>query len=372
MWYFFLSFGVAVALAPAVILIYRRRGWVDDPDKKPHAKTTHTQPVPRGGGLVVFIAIAVIALLCFPTDALLSAILFGAAVLCFMGWLDDVFDIHPLWRLLIGGAVALVVVWSGARIPYISHPFQDGVIRLDQWTLQPSWIGLPASWSGIWIVADVLAVLYIVWHMNIVNWSKGVDGQMPGFVAIALIVIGVLSARFVDAPTLFPVREMCFVAAGAFVGFLVWNMYPQRLMAGYGAGSLAGYFLAVLSILSGAKIATSLMVLAIPTADAVFTIARRLRAGKSPFWGDRGHLHHKLLDVLGWDKRRVALFYWLSTAVMGLLAAYLNTFGKLFTTFAVGCGVVGFLVWAKMSTTQQTVRAPRNTKQQHARKRHGS
>jgi UDP-GlcNAc:undecaprenyl-phosphate GlcNAc-1-phosphate transferase len=130
--------------------------------------------------------------------------------------------------------------------------------------------------------------------------------------------------------------------------------------------------LAVLSILSGAKIATSLMVLAIPTADAVFTIARRLRAGKSPFWGDRGHLHHKLLDVLGWDKRRVALFYWLSTAVMGLLAAYLNTFGKLFTTFAVGCGVVGFLVWAKMSTTQQTVRAPRNTKQQHARKRHGS
>jgi UDP-GlcNAc:undecaprenyl-phosphate GlcNAc-1-phosphate transferase len=119
-------------------------------------------------------------------------------------------------------------------------------------------------------------------------------------------------------------------------------------MPGYGAGSLGGYFLAVLSILSGAKIATTLMVLGVPTADAIFTILRRLRAGKSPFWGDRGHLHHKLMDVFGWGRRRIAIFYWTSTAVLGLLSLYLNTLGKIVTMMAVLVAVFGLLIWAKL------------------------
>ena len=119
-------------------------------------------------------------------------------------------------------------------------------------------------------------------------------------------------------------------------------------MPGYGAGSLAGYFLSILAILSGAKVATTLMVLAIPTADGIFTIARRIIAGKSPFWGDRGHLHHKLMDNYGWGKRRIAIFYILSSAALGLLSLYLSTTGKIATILTTTLIVFSFLIYSKL------------------------
>ena len=94
------------------------------------------------------------------------------------------------------------------------------------------------------------------------------------------------------------------------------------------------------------------MVLGIPTADAVFTILRRIRAGKSPLWGDRGHLHHKLLDVLKWGRRRIAVFYWAASFLLGLSSLYLNTTYKLITMGLVFTTVFGFLIWAKIQTTR--------------------
>jgi UDP-GlcNAc:undecaprenyl-phosphate GlcNAc-1-phosphate transferase len=119
-------------------------------------------------------------------------------------------------------------------------------------------------------------------------------------------------------------------------------------MSGYGAGSIAGFLLAILSMLSGAKVATVLMVLALPTADAIFTIIRRIRAGKSPFYGDRGHLHHKLLDEYGWGRRRIAFFYWLITAIMGLLALILPTWGKIAAIAIVTTFTFIFLITTKI------------------------
>jgi UDP-GlcNAc:undecaprenyl-phosphate GlcNAc-1-phosphate transferase len=177
---------------------------------------------------------------------------------------------------------------------------------------------------------------------------------MPGFVSIALVFIGVLSYRFIDDPTQFNTAYLSFIVAGAFAGLLFWNFYPQKILPGYGAGSLAGYFLSVLAILSGAKLATTLMVLAIPTADALFTISRRIIAGKSPIWGDRGHLHHKLLDVYGWGRRRIAIFYWLTSLGLGILSLYLNTPLKIITMGVVISIVFGFLIWTKLKTHSQS------------------
>ncbi len=95
------------------------------------------------------------------------------------------------------------------------------------------------------------------------------------------------------------------------------------------------------------------MVLAIPTSDALFTITRRLLRGKSPFWGDRGHLHHKLIDVFHWGKRRIAVFYWLTSFILGFLSLYLNTVQKLITITLVLLSVAWLLVWAKIKTLQQ-------------------
>jgi UDP-GlcNAc:undecaprenyl-phosphate GlcNAc-1-phosphate transferase len=115
-------------------------------------------------------------------------------------------------------------------------------------------------------------------------------------------------------------------------------------MAGFGAGSLAGYFLAVLAILSGAKLATALLVLAIPTLDALFVIIRRLLSGKSPVWGDRGHLHHRLLD-LGWSKRQIAGFYWISTALLGVISLQLNSQQKFYTMIGLIILFGSFILW---------------------------
>src|SRR5258708_8907399 len=289
---FFLSFLIAIAITPIVIFLYRKKRWLEDPAKQIHVKTTHESPVPRGGGVVIFVGVLVASFFLLHWDRYAVSILVGAVVLAITGFLDDLYNIHPLVRLGVGLLAALIVVGSGVGIAYVTNPFAPGVIRLDQpqFTLHIS--GAPHT---VWILADILAIFFILWNMNIVNWSKGVDGQMPGFVTIALLFVGLLSQKFIDDPSQLNTTMLAFIVAGTFAGFLVWNFYPQKIMAGYGAGSLAGYFLAVLSILSGAKIATTVMVLAIPTADAIFTIARGFLAGKSPLWGDPGHLHHKVV-----------------------------------------------------------------------------
>lgn len=346
MFVFLLVTFFALLLTPAVIWLYRRNNWLDDPGTNRHAKKTHTQAVPRGGGLVIFGATLVGALIFLNFDKYLIGILLGALILTIVGVIDDIYDIHPLWRLLAGTAAALCVIGSGIGIAYLSNPFGAGVIHLNQPQLV---FDLWGKTRTIWILSDLLALIFILWNMNIVNWSKGVDGQMPGFVSIALVFVGILSYRFIDDPTQFNTAYLSFIVAGAFAGLLFWNFYPQKIMPGYGAGSLAGYFLSVLAILSGAKLATTLMVLAIPTADAIFTILRRLIAGKSPLWGDRGHLHHKLLDVYGWGRRRIAVFYWLTSLGLGLLSLYLNTSGKIITMVIVTLTVFAFLIWTKLN-----------------------
>ena len=349
---FLVSTFLAAVITPLIIRVYTAKGWLDDPQQNKHVKKIHQSPVPRGGGLVIFAAIMIASAFFLSYDRYLLAIMIGAALLSIVGTLDDIFDLHPVIRLFTGLIAALIVVGSGIGIAYVSNPFvASGVIHLDQPQVAVSLLGSPRS---IWIVADIFALLFILWNMNIVNWSKGVDGQMPGFVAIAFIFIGLLSERFFDDPSQFNTGMLSFIAAGAFVGFLLWNWYPQKIMPGYGAGSLAGYLLSVLAILSGAKLATAFMVLAIPTADALFTILRRILAGKSPLWGDRGHLHHKLLDVFKWTPQQISLLYWCSSLVLGMLSLYLNTTGKLITISVTIAAVFGVLIWAKKLSLKRT------------------
>jgi len=352
-----LGFAIALLLSalisPLVIKWYTAKGWIDNPEKQRHVKITHTHPVPRGGGIIIFAAILIASLFLLEYDRHLIAIMAGALLLMIVGVLDDIYNIHPIPRLAANAVAALLVVGSGIGIAYISNPFGPGVIHLDQPQLELFFLGRDRA---IWLLADTLAFIFIIWNMNIINWAKGVDGQMPGFVMIALIFIGLLSTRFLGDPTQFNTAVLSFIAAGAFAGFLIWNWYPQKIMPGYGAGSLAGYFISVLAILAGAKIATMLMVIALPTADALFTIARRIKAGKSPIWGDRGHLHHKLIDVFHWDKRQVALLYWTVSLVLGVLSLYLDTLGKVVaigTTFGITFGV---LIWAKLRSANHAQR----------------
>lgn len=344
MWGLLLSATLATLITPRIIAWYQKRNWLDNPATDQHIKKTHTTPIPRGGGIVVFCAIALVSLLLLPIDKYLLAILAGSALLAFVGWLDDIYDLSPYLRIFTGLLASLLVVGVGIGIAYISNPFGQDVIRLDQPQFTFWWLG---EERHVWIFSSLLAIFFINWNMNIVNWSKGVDGQLPSFVSASAIFIGLLATSFHDSPTQFTSANLAYIVAGAYLGLLIWNWYPQKILPGYGAGSLAGYFLSVLAILSGAKLATTVMVLAIPTADGIFTIARRLANKKSPFWGDRGHLHHKLMDVFGWGRRRIASFYWFSSLMMGWLSLQLDTFGKLSLLIIVVLAVFGLHIFIR-------------------------
>src|SRR3990172_5651289 len=337
-----LSFFLALIATPLVIKFYRYRRWLDDPAGQIHPKVVQRYPVPRGGGLAIYLDIAATALIFLPLDKHLIGILLGGLLLTIVGVVDDVKNLNPYWRLGLGFLAAGVVVAAGVGIPYISNPLVPGqVINLSQPQI-PFW--LLGKVRTIWLAADLLALFWIVGTMNFVNWSKGLDGQLPGIVVVSATVIGLLSLRFVDDVTQWPVIILAFILAGAYLGFLPFNFYPQKIMPGYGGGALAGYFLAVLAILSGAKLATAILVLAVPLIDAVYTVLRRLNQGKSPVWGDRGHLHHRLLDW-GWGKRRTAVFYWFVSAILGLLALNLNSRQKLYTLVLLGVIIGASLLW---------------------------
>lgn len=343
------AFVVVVLTTPLVIWFYRYQGWVDDPKKNLHPKVTHTKPVPRGGGVSVFLGLLVAGGWFLGMSGPFLPILLASLVLVITGVADDIFDLDPYLRIGLGLLAGLFVVLSGIGIEYVTNPFASGQV----WLLDSlTWI-IPGLNLHISPISDLLALVFILWIINIVNWSKGVDGQMPGFVVVASLFIGILSLRFVSDPNQWPVTMLAGITSGAYLGLLIYNHYPQKIMPGYGGGSLAGFLLAVLAILSGAKVAALVLLLGIPITDALYSIIRRLIAGKSPVWGDRGHLHHRLIDA-GWSKLQVARFYWLSTFILGIISLNLNSNQKFFTFVTIGL-IVGGLILHLRSVSKQPI-----------------
>jgi UDP-GlcNAc:undecaprenyl-phosphate GlcNAc-1-phosphate transferase len=335
---FFVALGLALLLTPLTIRFAWHFGLIDDPKLKKHPKVIHEYPVPRAGGLPIFFSLVITALIFLPLDKHLAGILAGSFIAVLIGTLDDKFDLSPLFRLFTNFLAAIMVVGAGIGIAFVSNPF-GGIINLDQPRLYFEFFGQTHS---LWILSDILALFWIVWCMNAINWSSGLDGQISGVVPIAAVTIGLLSLRFAYDVTQWPIIALAAITAGAYLGFLPFHLYPQKIMPGYGGTTLAGFLLATLAILSGAKIATAILVMGLPLTDGLYTLLRRLVQGKSPFLGDRGHLHHRLLDQ-GWGKRRIAVFYWLVTLILGLIALNLNSQQKFYAVVLLFVALGGLL-----------------------------
>src|SRR3989338_3034728 len=122
-------------------------------------------------------------------------------------------------------------------------------------------------------------------------------------------------------------EDLAFIIAGSALGFLIYNFHPAKIFPGYGATSIY-LLLSVVAMLSSAKLATAILVMGVPLADGVYTVFRRVISGRSPFWHDKKHLHHLLLSS-GYSQRRIALFYWIISAILGALSLVLSSKGKL-------------------------------------------
>jgi UDP-GlcNAc:undecaprenyl-phosphate/decaprenyl-phosphate GlcNAc-1-phosphate transferase len=323
---------ISYLLTIPTIVLAKKFHLVTDAKIRLHPAHTHSGIIPRAGGLPIYLSILFTSLIFLPISKIIIGILIASFLLIILGLLDDAYDLSPYLRFVGNILISALVIAFGLGIPYISNPF-GGVIRLDFWQIPLNFFGL----HYIWVVADLLAIIWLTWSTNMINWSKGVDGQLPGFVSITAIFLGLLSQKFtghdISAQS---VTILSFIVAGAYLGFLPFNYFPQRIMPGYGGGALAGFLLGILAILSFGKVGTAVLILSIPLIDAVYTMIRRLKKNQSPFRADWGHFHHRLLEI-GWGKRRIAWFYWLISLILGIASLFLKGSEKLiaFVTIAI-------------------------------------
>lgn len=305
---------LSLALTPIVRTLVGRRGIVD----APNPRRVNTSPVPRGGGIAVVIAFLAIGggLTLFHrqvgsmpapgeiTPAHLGALFGGGALAALLGAIDDVFDLQARWQFAGQVGLALFAVALGIGVAVVSNPFGPGSI----------------AFATPFAVAFTL--IWIVGMLNSMNFIDGLDGLSTGIALIAAMTLGVLSLTpVVNEPY---VAVMCVALAGSLLGFLRYNFQPASIFQGTAGVMFMGYTLAILSILGAAKVVVALLVLGVPIIDTFWVIIRRMANGRSPFTPDRGHIHHRLLD-LGLSHRRTVLVIYGICVVLGALSLVAST-----------------------------------------------
>lgn len=339
----FFSFLItSIAFFPTIKLA-KKFNLVDNPRLRPHPAHTQERIVPRAGGLAIFLGLFLSILIFTPFEKYTGGIIIALCILLIVGLLDDKYqNLSPYFRLASQILAGLIIILSGLGINFITNPV-GGILLINPF------------------LSNVLTLIWIVWVMNMINWSKGVDGQMPGIVTIASIILGLLSIKLylLGDPHQANVAKLSFITGGCAFSLLIFNWHPAKIFPGFSGSTILGFMIATLAILSGAKLATAGLVLLIPATDFAYTFIRRVLEGKSPVWGDRGHLHHKLLE-LGLSHQKIALFYMLASAILGAAALNLSSSGKLFAAILVATITFGGILWLNFFGGLSNQRAPDN------------
>ena len=313
---FLLCFG----MTPPVKRFAELIGAVDQPS----ARRINKVPIPRMGGLAIFLGFVLTALLFVPLSTQVTGILLGAVIIAVMGAVDDIVSLNP-WIKLLGQIVAaVVVIRCGVVFDAVSNPNPLSEVAF----IEIGWLSVP------------LTVLWIVACTNAVNLIDGLDGLAVGVSAISSLTMLVVSLIVSD-----PAVSLLLAAlTGACLGFMPYNLNPAKIFMGDVGSQLLGFVLSTVSILGLFQMhaiitfVVPFLALALPLADTTFAFFRRILRGQSPFHPDRGHLHHRLLDMGLSQKQAVALMYGIS-ALLGI-AAVLMTWTN--PVLRIGCVVLAF------------------------------
>jgi UDP-GlcNAc:undecaprenyl-phosphate/decaprenyl-phosphate GlcNAc-1-phosphate transferase len=296
LWGFLVALAVVLALTPAVGEMARVLGVVDEPGER---RRIHRRPVPRLGGLALFLGLFVPALAFLNLDGPYRGLLLGAALATTIGMIDDFRGLPWPAKLLGQFAAASIPIGFGIAIDRFTFPGL-GVQEL------PDWIGVGLTF--LWIVAI----------MNMVNFLDGLDGLAAGICGISGATFAVIALSLGKPEA----AVLSAIVAGMCVGFLRHNFYPARIFMGDSGAMLLGFVLATVSIQGLLKTAATvalffpLLALAIPIIDTSFVVAKRLKYGRPITAADRNHLHHRFVNI-GFSQRRAALYLY---AWCGLLA----------------------------------------------------
>jgi len=346
-----------LALGSSVVFTLLIRKWalkkqiVDSPQTAPERKI-HKTPVPLLGGLAIFLSLTVVTLYyAVGTDRVLGGymlpkylvgILIAGILLMIGGYLDDKYNLKPKQQIVWPILACLAVIGSGIGIDYISNPF-GGIINLD--TIEIKLFDLGNIPYYLTIFADLFAFCWIMGMMYTTKFLDGLDGLVSGITTIGAFILFFLSLnQDVAQPE---TALLAIILAGASLGFLLFNFHPAKIFLGEGGGLFAGFMLGTLAIISGAKIATALLILGIPILDVVWVIIRRFFIEKkSPFkTADKKHLHFRLLDI-GLSHRKAVLVLYVISIIFGGVALFSGGRQKLIALaiLTVLMFIMGFLV----------------------------
>ena len=295
---------VSLILTPLDFLAARRLGAIDVPRD---ARRMHRRPIPRLGGVSIFLAfLGLTLILCFEAAQSLFYAWAATILLVCVGVLDDAYALAPMLKLVAQFGAAYVSTLGGNVIR---------VLRFGE--IEPVAGGLSLPLTLVWIVTLI----------NAHNFIDGLDGLCGGVVVTESSVLGLMALRGGNAV----VATAAFIVCGACVGFLPYNLNGAKLFMGDTGSTFLGFIMAWLAVAlvsdSNAAVAPSvyalLLLFAVPLADIAVAVTRRLAKGKSPFLPDRSHIHHMLADT--------SLGHFGASRLMRLAAAFL--------------AVVAYLIW---------------------------
>ena len=305
------GFIISFAATPIVKSFAEKVGAIDMPGE---ARRVHNHPIPRMGGLAIFLGFLLSVLLFVPMSRPLEGVLLGSVIIVATGAVDDVVSLKAWVKLLLQIAAACVAVYYGVRIEVLGN--LNIFSSNDYVTL--------ASWSV------PITVLWIVGITNSVNLIDGLDGLAVGVSTISSLTMLVIALLVADSS----VAVVLAALVGACIGFMPYNLNPAKIFMGDTGSLLLGYVLATMSVLGLFKFnalvsfAVPVLAIAVPLFDTIFAFFRRLIHGQNPMHPDRGHFHHRLIDMGLSQKQAVAVLYTIS-AILGLAAVVITTSGEL-------------------------------------------
>lgn len=328
---FLIAVVVALAITPGVIFLAAKTGAMDAPD----ARKVHKKPIPRIGGLGIYAAfmvsmLTVMAFTDLSADVFheLVGLMVSGTMIVILGLIDDYTNLPAKVKLAGQIAAACVLVAFDVRIDFISDPFGD--------FLYLEVFAIPAT------------IFWIVGLTNTVNLIDGLDGLAAGVATIAAVTIFLVALQ----QDFLLVAVLTAALAGAAIGFLYYNFNPARIFMGDTGSMFLGFMLAGISIIGAVKSAATIalivpiLALGLPILDTTFAIVRRYRGGVPIFKPDKGHLHHRLLD-LGFTQRQAVLLMYVISALLGLSAVALTEVSSTIAILIVCAVVTAVLFGAK-------------------------
>ncbi|QSQ08338.1 putative undecaprenyl-phosphate N-acetylglucosaminyl 1-phosphate transferase [Koleobacter methoxysyntrophicus] len=304
---FIVALVISYILTPFVERLAWKTGAVDIPKDE---RRVHTKPIPRIGGLAIYIAFIVTVLITMPVTDNIKGVIIGGTLITILGVLDDIYNLPAKIKLLGQVAAAGILVYFGIKVEWVTNPLGD-MVYLGK-------LSIP------------ITIFWIVGVTNTLNFIDGLDGLAAGIASIASFTLMLVALN----EGLGPVVILTAALAGGAVGFLPFNFNPAKIFMGDTGAMFLGYVLAAISVMGAIKSATAIalavpiLALGLPIFDTAFAILRRAINGYPVMKADKDHLHHRLLAI-GLTQRQTVLIMYSISAALGMSAIALSEMGLL-------------------------------------------